>query len=84
MYGAGALLGSTLVGCGRQQEPIAGSEVTVFLDGTILSVDAAVSEHTALANADNKVLVGLLPVLHLTQLGIEFVVGKVADGAGVE
>ena len=56
VYGAGALLGSTLVGCGRQQEPMAGSEVTVFVNGTILPVDAAFSEHAAFAIAGSKVL----------------------------
>ena len=56
VYGAGAVLGSTLIGCGRQQEPLAGSGVTVFVNGTILPVDAAFSEHAALAIADNKVL----------------------------
>src|SRR5210317_229237 len=56
VYGAGAVLGSTLIGCGRQQEPMAGSGVTVFVNGTILPVDAAFSEHAALAIADNKVL----------------------------
>ena len=56
VYGTGAVLGSTLLGCGRQQEPIADSEVTVFLNGTILPVDAAFSEHGALAIAGNKIL----------------------------
>jgi predicted amidohydrolase YtcJ len=56
VYGAGALLGSALVGCGRQQEPMAGSEVTVFVNATILPVDAAFSEHEAFAIAGNKVL----------------------------
>jgi len=56
VYGAGAVLGSTLIGCGRQQEPLAGPGVTVFVNGTILPVDAAFSEHAALAIADNKVI----------------------------
>jgi predicted amidohydrolase YtcJ len=56
VYGAGALVGSTLVGCGKQQEPIADSEVTVFVNGTILPVDAGFSEHAALAIAGNRIL----------------------------
>ena len=56
VYGAGALAGSTLFGCGRSQEPVAASDVTVFVNGTILPVDAAFTEHAALAIAGNKVL----------------------------
>ena len=56
VYGAGALAGSTLFGCGRSQEPVAASDVTVFVNGTILPVDAAFAEHAALAIAGNKVL----------------------------
>ena len=56
VYGAGALLGSTLLGCSRQQEPSVDSDVTVFVNGTILPVDAAFSEHSALAIAGNKIL----------------------------
>jgi predicted amidohydrolase YtcJ len=56
VYGAGALVGSALVGCGRQQEPVASSDVTAFINGTILPVDATFSDHAALAIAGNKVL----------------------------
>ena len=54
--GAGALLGSTVLGCTRQQEPMADSEVIAFVNGTVLPVDAAFSEHAAFAIAGNKVL----------------------------
>jgi predicted amidohydrolase YtcJ len=56
VYGAGAVLGSTLVGGGRQQDPVAESAVTVFVNGTILPVDAAFSEHEALAISGNRIL----------------------------
>ena len=56
VYGAGAVLGSTILGCGRQQEPVANSGVTVFVNGTVLPVDAAFSEHDALAILGNKIL----------------------------
>ena len=56
VYGTGAVLGSTLFGCGRSNGPTTDSGVTVFLNGTILPVDAAFSEHEALAIAGNKIL----------------------------
>ena len=56
VYGAGAVLGSTLVGCGRQDAPALDSAATVFVNGTVLPVDAAFSEHEALAIAGNKIL----------------------------
>jgi predicted amidohydrolase YtcJ len=56
VYGAGAVLGSTLAGCGRQSTPEADSDVAVFVNGTILPVDAAFSEHEALAISGNKIL----------------------------
>jgi predicted amidohydrolase YtcJ len=56
VYGTGAVLGSTLLGCGRQQEQMADSEVTVFINGTVLPVDAAFSEHAAFAISGNKIL----------------------------
>jgi predicted amidohydrolase YtcJ len=56
VYGTGAVLGSTLFGCGRQDGPTADSGVTVFVNGTILPVDAAFSEHEALAIAENRIL----------------------------
>ena len=56
VYGAGAVLGSTLVGCGRDRQQAAGSDTTVFVNGTVLPVDAAFSEHDALAISDNKIL----------------------------
>lgn len=56
VYGAGAVLGSTLLGCGRQQAPAAGSGVTVFVNGTVLPVDAAFTAQEALAIAGNSIL----------------------------
>ena len=56
VYGAGAVLGTTLVGCGRQAPQMADSGVTVFVNGTVLPVDAAFSEHEALAIAGNKIV----------------------------
>jgi len=56
VYGTSAVLGSTLFGCGRSDGPATDSGVTVFLNGTILPVDAAFSEHEALAIAGNKIL----------------------------
>ena len=56
VYGAGAVLGSTLLGCGKRQEPAADSAVSVFVNGTVLPVDAGFSEHEALAISGNKVL----------------------------
>ena len=56
VHGAGAVLGATLVGCGRQDAQIADSAVTVFVDGTILPVDAAFSEYEALAISGNRIL----------------------------
>jgi predicted amidohydrolase YtcJ len=56
VYGAGAVLGSTMVACGKREEQTADSEVTVLLGGTVLSVDAAFSVHEALAIAGNKIL----------------------------
>jgi len=56
VYGAGALLGSTLVGCGKQRQQTADSDITVFVNGTVLPVDATFSEHDALAISGNKIL----------------------------
>ena len=56
VYGAGALLGSTLVGCGRQRQQTADSDITVFVNGTVLPVDAAFSEHDALAISGKEIL----------------------------
>ena len=56
VYGAGAVLGSTLVGCGKPSGDATGSNVTMFVNGTILPVDAAFSAHEALAIAGNKIL----------------------------
>ena len=56
VYGAGAVLGSTLVGCGKPSGDATGSNVTMFVNGTILPVDAAFSAHEALAIAGNRIL----------------------------
>jgi predicted amidohydrolase YtcJ len=56
VYGAGAVLGSTLFGCGKQQAQVAGSGVTVFVNGTVLPVDGAFSVHEALAISGNRIL----------------------------
>jgi predicted amidohydrolase YtcJ len=56
VHGAGAVIGSALVGCGSRQDQAADADVTVFENGTILPVDAAFSEHQALAISGHKVL----------------------------
>ena len=56
IYGTGALLGSVLVGCGKRQQQIGDSDTTVFVNGTVLPVDAAFAEHEALAISGNKIL----------------------------
>ena len=56
VYGAGAALGSALVGCGRQGDQAADPAVTVFVNGTVLPVDVAFSQHDALAISGNKIL----------------------------
>ena len=56
VYGTGALLGSTLLGCGKQQEQAADPGVTVFVNGTVLPVDAAFSVQEALAISGNRIL----------------------------
>ncbi len=50
------MLGTTLVGCGRSESPVADSAATVFVNGTILPVDAAFSQHEALAISGNRIL----------------------------
>lgn len=56
VYGAGALLGSTLIGCGKQNGETAATATTVFVNGTVLPVDAGFSAHEALAISGNKIL----------------------------
>lgn len=55
VYGAGAALGSALVGCGKQPDPVVDADITVFVNGRILPVDAAFSEHEALAISGNRI-----------------------------
>lgn len=72
VYGAGAVLGSTLIGCGKQKTESADSVTTVFVNGTILPVDAGFSEHEALAISGNKILaVGSRADYALTRLFYE-------------
>jgi len=56
LYGAGAAFGSMLVGCGRERQHAADSDTVVFVNGTVLPVDAAFSKHEALALSGNKIL----------------------------
>ena len=56
VYGTGAVLGSTMFGCGRPDGPTAGADTTVFVNGTVLPVDAAFSGHEALAISGNRIL----------------------------
>lgn len=55
-YGAGAFMATALAGCGKQQEQVADAGVTVFVNGTVLPVDAAFSTHEALAISGNRIL----------------------------
>jgi predicted amidohydrolase YtcJ len=55
MYGAGAVVGTALVGCSDWRGST-DADVTVFENGTILPVDADFSEYEALAISGNKVL----------------------------
>jgi predicted amidohydrolase YtcJ len=56
----GALAGLSLWGCGREPAPTAPasppSETTIFVNGTVLPVDAAFTEHSALAIRDGRIL----------------------------
>jgi hypothetical protein len=45
-----------LLGCGKQKTETTGSATTVFVNGTVLPVDAGFSEHEALAISGNKIL----------------------------
>jgi predicted amidohydrolase YtcJ len=56
VYGGSGLVGSLLLGCNGRQAPAIESDATVFLNGTVLPVDASFSEHGAFAIADNRVL----------------------------
>ena len=61
VYGAGAVLGSTLIGCGKPPGDATGANMTVFVNGTVLPVDAAFSAHEALAIAGKEILAVGLP-----------------------
>ena len=56
VYGAGAVLSSALTGCGKERDNLADSGITVFVNGTVLPVDAGFSEYEALAISGNKIL----------------------------
>jgi predicted amidohydrolase YtcJ len=57
---SGAIAGFSLWGCGRDSSPTSPeslrSRVTVLLNGTVLPVDAAFSEHSAIAIENGRVL----------------------------
>jgi predicted amidohydrolase YtcJ len=54
--GAGALAGLAVARCGGDSGPVATSDTIVFRNGIVLPVDAAFSEHSALAIQGNKIL----------------------------
>jgi predicted amidohydrolase YtcJ len=58
--GAGAIAGLSLWGCGRDSSPAnpgsKGSRTTVFLNGTVLPVDHAFSEHSAIVIKNGRIL----------------------------
>ena len=57
---AGAIAGISLWGCGRNSSPAnigsKGSRTTVFLNGTVLPVDHAFSEHSAIVTKNERIL----------------------------
>jgi len=57
---AGAIAGLSLWGCGRDSSPAnagsKGSRTTVFLNGTVLPVDHAFSEHSAIVIKNGRIL----------------------------
>jgi len=55
-YGAGAFFTAALAGCGNRKTPSTAAAVTVFVNGTVLPVDAGFSAHEALAISGSKVL----------------------------
>lgn len=56
VYGTGALLGTTMLGCGSRESPQNLPAPVVFMNGTILPVNPTFSEHDALAIAGNRIL----------------------------
>jgi len=64
LYGAGAVIGSSVLGCsesnrgiqGVNQDALGGASITLFENGVILPVDADFSEHQALAIAGQRVV----------------------------
>ena len=56
LYGAGAVMGSALLGCGRGPEKAADATITLFENGIVLPVDAGFSQCNALAIAGNRIL----------------------------
>lgn len=56
LYGAGAVMGSALLGCSRSPEQAADATITLFENGIVLPVDAGFSECNALAIAGNRIV----------------------------
>jgi len=56
VYGAGALVGTTLLGCGGKNGSHGGPAATVFGNGVILPVDAEFSQHDAMAVAGDRII----------------------------
>jgi len=56
LYGAGAVMGSALLGCSRSPEQAADAAITLFENGIVLPVDAGFSECNALAIAGNRIV----------------------------
>jgi len=56
--GTGAIVGLSLWGCSRESSPVepSASGTTVFLNGNVLPVDPAFTEHSALAIRGGRVL----------------------------
>ena len=56
LYGAGAVMGSALLGCSRSPEQAADATITLFENGIVLPVDAGFSECNALAISGNRIV----------------------------
>ena len=56
LYGAGAVMGSALLGCSRSPEQAADAAITLFENGIVLPVDAGFSECNALAISGNRIV----------------------------
>ena len=56
LYGAGAVMGSALLGCSRSPEQAADATITLFENGIVLPVDAGFSVCNALAISGNRIV----------------------------